>query len=175
MPEGSRLVVLLPDTGRNYMSKIHSDTWMKDEHFLVPPPEAVTCGRVLASKRITPLLVSVRPDTRACDIARTMSAYEISHVPVTENGMVLGIVDDASLLDRLHRGEDLVTCRAAEVMRQSLPSLDENESIERAYRLLGGGFAGLIVTREGSALGFLSRSDLVDYWSNRTPLSEVII
>lgn len=171
MPEGSTVVVLLPDTGRNYLSKLHSDSWMR-EHGYVSRNTGVTCGRVLASKKGMPPLVSVRPETRACDVARTMSAYCISHVPVTDNGMILGVVDDVTLLRLLHSGEDLATVDVASVMQQSLPLLDESESIDAAYRILGGGFAGLLVTRDGYALGFLSRSDLVDFWSERSLLQE---
>lgn len=172
MPEGSTVVVLLPDTGRNYLSKLHSEQWMR-EHGYSAPRTSATCGKVLASKKGMPPLVSVRPETRACDVARTMSAYCISHVPVTDNGMILGVVDDLTLLRLLHSGVDLADIEVASAMQQPLPVLDEGEGIEEAYRILGGGFAGLLVTRDGYALGFLSRSDLVDYWSGRSLLQEV--
>lgn len=175
MPEGSVVVVLLSDTGRNYLSKFHSDEWMLAQGFAEHDTSGVTCGRVLAAKVGMPPLVAVRPDTRACDVARTMSAYGISHVPVTDNGMIVGVVRDVTLLHLLREGNDLITTRCAEVMSDSLPKVDENENIENAYRLLGGGFAGLLVTREGYALGFLSRSDLVDYWSDRSPFEELSI
>lgn len=173
MPEGSVVVVLLPDSGRNYLSKFHSDEWMREQGFVPPAAAEVSCGKVLASKHGMPPLVSVRPETRACDVARTMSAYGISHVPVTDNGMVLGVVDDVSLLRLMHEGEDLTTRPVRGVMRQSLPQVDEDASIDDAYNVLGGGFAGLIVTRRGYALGFLSRTDLMDYWSDRSPFEEV--
>lgn len=173
MPVGSVVVVLLPDTGRNYLSKLHSDQWMREQGFTPMPPGRVSCGKVLAAKKGMPPLVSVRPDTRACDVARTMSSYGISHVPVTDNGLILGVVDDVSLLHLLHNGDDLSSRTAGQVMRQSLPQLDETESVDQAYRVLGGGFAGLLVTRDEYALGFLSRSDLVDYWSERSPFEAV--
>lgn len=175
MPEGSVIVVLLPDTGRNYLSKLHSDEWMREHGFVPEVTSRVTCGKVLGAKHGMPPLVSVRPETRACDVARTMSAYGISHVPVTDNGIILGVVDDVTLLRLLHEGADLTTVHVRDVMRQSLPQLDEDRSVDDAYRVLGGGFAGLLVTREGYALGFLSRSDLMDYWADRSPFEEVAI
>lgn len=172
MPEGSVIVVLLPDTGRNYLSKFHSDEWMRQQGMGQRDTGNVTCGRVLAAKVGMPPLVSVRPETRACDVARTMSAYGISHVPVTDNGLCEGVVEDVTLLHLLREGRDLSTIRCAEVMSDCLPQLDEHEGVDRAYQVLGGGFDGLLVTRSGYALGFLSRSDLVDYWSDRSIFEE---
>lgn len=174
LPRESVIVVLLPDTGRNYLSKLHSDEWIREHGYAATTAPQITCGKVLSGKKGMPPLVSVRPEQRACDVARTMSAYGISHIPVTDNGLILGVVDEVSLLHLLHQGEDLTRRRAGDVMSASLPQLDESEGLDYAYRLLGGGFAGLLITREGHALGFLSRSDLVDYWSERTLLGSVV-
>jgi len=165
---GSVVVVLLPDTGRNYLSKLHSDAWMEREGFASVERPVVTCGQVVAAKRSMPPLVSIPASTRASDVARMMSAYGISHVPVTDNGLVLGTVDDVSLIRLLHDGVDLATRRASDVMYDSLPVLDENAIIDEAYRLLSGGFEGMIVMRDSHAIGLLSRSDLVDFWSERS-------
>lgn len=173
MPEGSVVVVLLPDTGRNYLSKLHSDEWMREQGFISATPKGVTCGDVLSAKKALPPLVSVSAGARACDVVRTMSTYGISHVPVTDNGLILGVIDDVSLLHRLHDGEDLSARRATDVMQPSLPRLDESQGLDEAYRLLGGGFDGMLVMRGEHALGFLSRSDLVDFWSERSVLSGV--
>lgn len=173
MPADSTVVVLLPDSGRNYLSKMYSEAWMREQGFLSAVPGTVTCGHVLAAKKGMPPLVSVRPEARSCDVARTMSAYGISHVPVTDNGLVLGVVDEVTLLHLLHQGEDLARMQAGSVMGAPLPQVDEAESADSAYAILGGGFAGLVVTRSGYALGFLSRSDLVDYWSDRSPLKHL--
>ena len=173
MAPGSVVVVLLPDTGRNYLSKLHSDAWMEKEGFAPAELPAVSCGRVVAEKRMMPPLVSVRASTRASDVARMMSTYGISHVPVTDNGLVLGTVDDVSLIRLLHDGVDLSTRRASDLMQDSIPLLDEATTVDDAYRLLSGGFEGMIVTRDDHALGFLSRSDLVDFWSDRSVLAGV--
>jgi cystathionine beta-synthase len=170
--EGSVIVVFLPDTGRNYLTKLHSDEWMMQQDFWSGETSDITCAKVLAHKRGMPPLVSVRPETRACDVARMMTAYGISYVPVTDNGMIFGDVDDLTLLHLVHGGADLSVLQVKDLMRQTLPLLDENESVDRAYRILGGGPAGVIITRGGYALGFLSRSDLIDYWADRAHVEE---
>ncbi|MFA5844173.1 MAG: pyridoxal-phosphate dependent enzyme [Coriobacteriia bacterium] len=163
LPRGATVVVLLPDTGRNYLSKQFSDSWMSDNGFLDgDAPE--TAGDLLRAKRMQPL-VTASPRMRAADAARLMDSYAISQLPVTSNGRVIGSLDEVTLLRRLHDDADLRAATVDEVMGRPMPQVDEGDGTEEVYRKLLGSHGGVVVTREGMALGFLSRSDLVGYLS----------
>lgn len=162
---GSVVVALMPDTGRNYLSKLFSDDWMHDNGFDEVEHETVTALQILAQKRMMPPLVSVPPRMSAKDAATLLERYGISQLPVTKDGRVLGTVDEVGLMHLLHDGVDLGMKTALDVMGRPLPSIDEQSPVSEVFRLLMGGSEGVIVTREGMALGLLSRSDLVEFWS----------
>ncbi len=161
---GSVIVALLPDTGRNYLSKVFSDDWMRDNGFDSERPK-VTAVQVLTEKRMMPPLVSVPPRTSAASAAVLLERYGISQLPVTKDGRVLGTVDEIGLVHLLHEGVDLSEKSVADVMGKPLPSVDESSDVGEVFRFLMGGHEAVVVTREGMALGLLSRSDLVEFWS----------
>jgi cystathionine beta-synthase len=66
------IVVLLPDTGRNYLGKIFSDTWMRQNDFPIETPESFTAGNVLNSKSGSPVLISILAECPASDALQLM-------------------------------------------------------------------------------------------------------
>ncbi|MDD5169894.1 MAG: cystathionine beta-synthase, partial [Syntrophales bacterium] len=81
---GKTIVVLLPDTGRNYLTKIFSDRWMWENGFLESTPERVTAGEVLRLKGGNATLVSVEADDPAIRAVHLFEEYGISQVPVVK-------------------------------------------------------------------------------------------
>ena len=162
---GTVVVVLLPDTGRNYLTKIFSDRWMQDNGFLERASRPVTAGDVLQMKDALPSLISIRPDDQAIAVTAILERYGISQVPVLDGGRVVGSLNEVTLIRLLHDGADLRAKRVAEVMGKPLPQVDEGVDVSEPYRLLLSGHSGVIVTRAGQAHGFLARIDLVNYWS----------
>jgi len=168
------IVVLLPDTGRNYMTKIYSDRWMQEngfweDRFSVP----LTVGDILSSKNQLPLLIYVEPhDTlsRAIDL---MQGHSISQLPVMENGNPVGSLCESSVLKVLHDGLDPSNQEIAAIMARPLPTLDEKTDASEAYRLLLAGAPAIIVTRykEGvvtrkrEGIGLITRADLIAAWT----------
>jgi len=162
---GRMVVVLLPDTGRNYLSKIFSDAWMEENGFLAPPSPTVTAGQVLAAKAGDPLHW-VTPDDTLAEAVALLNRYGISQLPVISGARQVGSLTEGSLTRHLHDGAapDLPV-RA--VMGPPLPQVEETVDIAEPYRLLLAGHSGILVTREGAPLGFLARMDLVNFWSRR--------
>jgi cystathionine beta-synthase len=164
---GAVVVALLPDTGRNYLTKIFSDAWMEENGLLDYLPEKVTVGEVLRKKRDAPPLISIDANQMASDAVGLLEQHQISQLPVLEGGKVVGNVGEVTLAKLLHDGVDLRTKRVREVMVKPLPQLDEAIDLSEPYRLLLGGHGGVIVMREGKPSGFLARIDLVEFWTAR--------
>ncbi len=167
LPAGKVIVVLLPDTGRNYLSKIFSDEWMQRNGFLAEPAEHVTAGDVLRGKRGLPPLISIGPDRTADEALRLMTDNAISQLVVMRNGQVVGSLTEVTLLRLLHDGKSLRDTTVAEVMGKPMPQVDEGTDIAEPYRLLMAGHNGVVVTRGASPCGFLSRIDLADFWTKQ--------
>lgn len=162
---GRLVVVLLPDTGRNYLSKIFSDRWMAENGYLDYAPQQATAADVLRVKHGMPVLISIEPDEKAIVAAQIMERFGISQLPVIEDGRVVGSVNEVTLVKLLHDRVNLAQEAVCEVMGKPLPQIDEATDISEPYRLLLAGHGGVIVTKAGLAHGFLARIDLVNYWA----------
>lgn len=174
LPQGSNIVVLLPDTGRNYLTKIFSDDWMFENGFLEKAPERIAVGEVLHSKGRMPNLISVDYNDSVIVAANLMKRYEISQVPVLKDGEVVGGLSEITLIKLLYDKIDLNNTKAAAIMTTSLPQLDEGVDISELYRLLMAGYGGVIITRNNQAQGFLAKMDFADFWINKIANKESI-
>lgn len=160
------IVALLPDTGRNYLSKIFSDGWMQENGYLDHAPQKVTAGSILSGKDF-PALIAISPHEKASAAVRMMQQYGVSQLPVIENGLAKGSLSEVTLIKLLHDGVDLQEKCIFEVMGKPLPQVDESVDISEPYRLLLSGHGGVIITRNGVATGFLARIDLANYWTGQ--------
>lgn len=171
------IVVLLPDTGRNYLTKLFSDDWMFENGFLDKAPEKISVGEILQSKNSKgriPSLISIEEDVLAIEAANLMKRHEISQLPVLKNGKVIGGLNEVTLIKLLYEGVNPSEKRVSEVMGKSLPQLDESVDISELYRLLMAGYGGIIVTKNNQAHGFLAKMDFADYWINKFANKEVV-
>jgi cystathionine beta-synthase len=163
LTEPREIVVLLPDTGRNYISKIYSDEWMQQngfwqEHVARP----ISLSEVLAQKTGSPSLISVQPQDKLRLAVELFHRHGISQLPVIEGEHIVGSLNEASIMKALHDGVDLNNQQIGVVMGKPLPVLDEQTGLPEAYRLLLGGSPALIVTRHAVPLGLISRLDLIN-------------
>lgn len=169
LSEPKHIVVLLPDTGRNYINKIYSDTWMQENGFWEGKTRKTTkIGEILAQKKDFPSLVSVSPRDTLSQATKLLQKFNISQVPVIENNHVIGSLNEASLMKLLHEGINFSNQDVSAVMGKPLPSLDEEVDISEAYRVLLSGTTGIIIERDDVPIGLITRADLIKYWIIQT-------
>lgn len=170
------IVVLLPDTGRNYMTKIYSDRWMQENGFWEDRFRTqLTVGDILAAKKQIPLLIYVEPRAKLSRAIDLMRGHNISQLPVMENGDAVGSLNESSIMKVLHDGLNPANQGIAAIMAKPLPSLDETIDASEAYRVLLAGAPAIIVTRnkEGivrrkrESVGLITRTDLIVAWTKR--------
>ena len=165
LEEAKFIVVLLPDTGRNYVNKIFSDSWMQENGFWEGrKPEVITIKKILLSKKSLPELISISLKDKLTRAVVLLQEFNISQLPVIDNKNVVGSLNEASLMQLLHDGIEFEKQDIAAVMGKPLPSLDEKSDISEAYRVLLSGATGIVVKQNGIPIGLLTRSDLVTYW-----------
>jgi cystathionine beta-synthase len=172
LDEDAVVVVLLPDTGRNYLSKLYSDTWMLQYGF-VERPEVMRVGEILKDKHHgeTPPLVTIGAHAKVRQAVDVLQQFGISQAPVTrEEGTdvtaFVGSIRESSLLDRVFRDPDALQADVAEVMGSPFPFVDESEPVEVAFEALQHGPA-VLVSRVSEAIGVLTRSDLLEYLAHK--------
>jgi cystathionine beta-synthase len=171
MDESATFVVVFPDTGRNYLSKLYSDTWMLQYGF-IERPEVVRVEEVLEAKAgDLPPIVSVGAHARVRQAVDALQEHGISQAPVArddsgEVSSLVGSIRERTLLDRIFRDPDSLQGDVAEVMGPPLPLVETSDPIEVAFERLQTGPA-VVVTKDGRALGILTRSDLLEFLAHR--------
>ncbi|CAN5832380.1 cystathionine beta-synthase [soil metagenome] len=163
------VVVLLPDSGRGYLSKIFSDEWLADFGFLSAGPDDTTVGDVLSRKSGSlPQLVHVHPTETVREAIDILREYAVSQVPVVQAeppvmaAEVVGSVVERDLLDALFEGRASLADSLDKHMSPPLPQIGWGETVAVAMdALLHAGAA--VVLDDGKPVGVLTRQDLLGF------------
>jgi cystathionine beta-synthase len=165
------VVVLIPDSGRGYLSKVYNDEWMADYGFLRVGGD--TIADVLTRKGVDiPALVHIHPDEPVRDAIALMREYDVSQIAVVKAepplafAEVVGAVRERDLLDKAFRDPSILDRPTAEAMSPPLPTVGSGEPVDAAVEALERGPAVLVVDA-GHPIGILTRSDVLDFLSNR--------
>ncbi len=171
-PEDATIVVLLPDSGRGYLSKVYDEAWMAEHGFLDRSHGHV--GDALREKRTDlPALVHVHPSELVSDAIHLLQEYGVSQMPVFAEGVhddataadVLGSIRENALLDAALRDPTIMQRPVGEVMQEPLPTIPPDLSIEDVFEALGSGTTAVVVVEAERPTGVLTRADLLAYLS----------
>lgn len=162
------VVVLLPDGGRGYLSKIFNDRWLASYGFLTTRG-TISVGEVLAAKSgQLPRLVHTHPNETVAEAVHILREYGVSQMPVVRAeppvmaAEVAGSVGERELLDALFTGKAKLTDSVESHMSLPLPVIGAGESVDDAYLALAAA-DGLLVLDDGKPVGVLTRSDLLGH------------
>jgi cystathionine beta-synthase len=166
------VVVLIPDSGRGYLSKLYNDAWMADYGFLAV--EGPSAHDVLAHKTgALPELVHVHPEETVRQAIEILQEYQVSQMPVVRHepplvaAEVAGAVHDRDLMERAFREPGTLDRPIGEVMGPPLPAMGSGEPVEQAVTLLGGAPAVLVLDG-GHPVGIITRSDVLEFLASRS-------
>ncbi|MBU4386219.1 MAG: cystathionine beta-synthase [Actinobacteria bacterium] len=168
LPAPKYVVALLPDTGRNYLSKMYRDSWMLQQGFWegVPVREA-RLRDILSRKKSHSSIIFVGPTDTLENAIELMRDNDISQIPVIDAETIVGSINEASVMKALREGEgvDLSRQEIADVMGKPMPSLDEEIDVAEAYRLFLSGAPAVVVTSGDVPEGIVTRWDLIESWA----------
>jgi cystathionine beta-synthase len=166
LPADAVLVVIFPDSGRGYMSKIFNDDWMIANGFMPEGVRGPTVGDVLRAKEPLPPLITVDEHAVVKEALDLLRKYEISQLPVMRDHEVIGSINDVAVMQAVFDHADILHKEVREVMGRAFPTLDANAQIDRAYKLLTLANSAIVATNEGKAVGVLTRQDIISYLSS---------
>jgi cystathionine beta-synthase len=165
------VVVLLPDGGRGYLSKIFNDGWMARYGFLRTVEGAPTVSDALASKGgAMPPLVHVHPTETVRDAIDYMREYGVSQLPVLKaeppvvTGEVAGSIAEKALMDALFTGAAHLHDTIERHMGEPLPMIGGGQPVSEAVALLEKADAAMVLI-DGKPAGVLTRQDLLTHLS----------
>jgi len=158
------VVVICPDTGRNYLSKMFDDTWLAANNLQYAADTPHTVHDLLKKKGERPLH-TLSPDATAGAAIDLLRSLGISQLPVLESGKPVGSVQEVTLARVLHDHRDPDAVAIREIMGKPLPQLEVSTNLDEAYRLLLAGNTGVLATNAGVVVGIVTRIDLIEYWT----------
>ena len=170
------VVTLLPDGGRNYLSKLYNDEWMRANGLLQAAGAVSRIDELLRERhhgQEIPDVVIARTTDRVGAAIDLLQMYGISQLPVSESPDdttlegIVGSVSEKSLLERAYRNPDVVERTVGEVMDRPLPTLDVRASVDKAFTLLSDGADALLAVRADRPAGVVTKLDLLEYLAHR--------
>ncbi len=166
------VVVLLPDSGRSYLSKVYNDEWLRANGLMATTGAATRIEALLADRHHgadLPAVVVARTTERVGDAIAKLQAYGISQLPVSEEpegddvvGLV-GSISEKGLLDRAYRDPSVVERTVGEVMDPPLPLVETSATLDEAVALLSGGTNALVAVRGERPAGVVTKLDVLEY------------
>jgi cystathionine beta-synthase len=166
--EDAVIVVLLPDSGRGYLTKVFNDEWLARYGFLQAKDEQ-TVGEVLRAKTgMMPDLVHTHPTETVAEAIGILKEYGVSQMPVVRAeppivaAEVAGSVSDRALLDAVFTGGARLSDSVEAHMSEPFPTIGASEPVDHAVAALEGADA-LLVQEDGKPVGVLTRQDLLSY------------
>jgi len=169
------VVVLNPDSGRGYLSRVFDDDWMANFGFLRECDQCV--GAVLDTRGDTPSLLYVNPFSTVRQAIDVMRANGISQLPVCKNtppfaaAEVAGAVDELELMEAVYRDASVMSTPVEKVMGPKLPTIGVGQKVALAVEMLDRSPA-LLVLSGGRPLSVLTRTDLLTYFEALATESE---
>ena len=170
------VVVLLPDSGRSYLSKIYNDEWMRANGLIATIGATTRIAELLADRHHAldmPAVVVARTTERVGAAIATLQAYGISQLPVSEDAEgdavvgLVGSISERGLLERAFRDPTVVERTVGEVMDPPLPLVEASASLDEAFALLSGGAPALVAVRGDRAAGVVTKLDFLEYLAHR--------
>jgi cystathionine beta-synthase len=173
------VVVLLPDSGRSYLSKVYNDEWMRINGLLPTTGAATRIEALLADRHHGPEMPAVivaRTTERVGDAISRLQEYGISQLPVSEEAEgddiagLVGSISEKGLLERAYRDPSVVERTVGEVMDPPLPLVAASATLDDAFALLSGGTVSAVVAVRGEhPAGVVTKLDLLEYLAHRSP------
>ncbi|MDP9023169.1 MAG: cystathionine beta-synthase [Actinomycetota bacterium] len=168
---GDTVVVLLPDSGRNYLSKVYDDHWMAEHGFLDREGGRVSVGEVVRSKTDDiPTLIHCHPYETVAQAIALLKEFGVSQIPVFREGEheptvagVIGSIRENAVLDAVLQDARAMQKPVIEVLQPPLPVVEVDASLDDVFSDLAAGSPAVVVIDGERPIGVLTRADLLSF------------
>lgn len=161
LDETGVVVFIVCDTGEHYLSKHHSDEWMKEKRLL--EPQRMTAGLINTTKggQAPPRLVAAAPTDKVAAALAQMDELGLTQLPVLDEGRAVGALREGRILAKVLGNHELLEATVTEVMDASFPVVDVDASAQEVTQMLRRSPA-VLVEEYGRITGIITRHDMLD-------------
>lgn len=166
MKEGERLVVVLPDSVRNYMTKFVDDAWMKQHGYQQADWELGTIAEMV--RAMPPCnLVTVKVTDQVHNVVALFKEHGFSQLPVLDGEELAGILTEADVLQSMVAGRVRDKTTIAEIMERKVATVAANADSSELPRIFERGEVAIVMSRSGKIERIITKLDLIDYLASR--------
>jgi cystathionine beta-synthase len=159
--EPKTVCTLVCDSGNKYLSKMFNDFWMIDNGF-VSPGRRGDLTDLIARKHAERQTVTVKPETPLVQAYRQMKLYDISQLPVLDEGRLVGILDEEDLLQHVNRKRGRFEGTASDAMVSDVATVEAGAPLEAVVKMLEKGMVAPVV-HDGRFQGLITKIDVLNH------------
>ncbi|MEH6306607.1 pyridoxal-phosphate dependent enzyme [Olivibacter sp. CPCC 100613] len=159
LKEGDLVVVIFHDHGSRYMGKMFNEDWLRERGFL--KDTKLTAERIL-KKRGQQEIVTVDGEQSVMETFNTMKTLNISQIPITQQGMVVGKVTESDILNALLENPGVKSGKVQQIMTAPFPFVDLNTSIDRLSSLINKDNSAVLVEDGEGKLEIITQYDIIN-------------
>ena len=156
------VVVLIPDTGERYLSKVHSDAWMRDNHLLDPSVTRVADALGAKQSRL-PALLKLQVGEPVRRALTMVEQHEVTQLPVFRGDEVVGTIYDSEILKSVLGDASALDRTVESLMGEPLPIVCSDQSLNDVTRLLAARNPAVLVRENDHFVGILTRFDMLQF------------
>lgn len=160
------VVTMLCDVGERYLSKFHSDEWMRENRMLEDERVEVAYLLERKARAEAPPLIAIAGDATVREALRLMEKYNVSQIPVIEDSEQLGSLSEGALLNRVLAEPEAIDRPLSGYLEPPFATVDESTSMKLVIGHLTSGDSALLVCRGRQFVGILTKFDVLHYVTN---------
>ncbi|GGG93694.1 pyridoxal-phosphate dependent enzyme [Pedobacter zeae] len=153
------VVVIFHDHGSRYMGKMYNEDWLRERGFL--QDEKLTAKSILAKKESTEI-VTLDAQKTVLEAINTIKSMNISQIPVTQQGMIVGKVAESDILSALLENPGLKSAPISEIMTATFSFVDLNTSIDKISSLINKENSAVLVEDESGRIEIITQYDIIN-------------
>ena len=153
------VVIIFPDHGSRYMGKMYNEDWLRERGFL--KDEKLTARDILKKKERQEI-VTIDCEKSVLEAINVIKSLNISQIPVTQKGMVIGKVTESNILDALLENPALKSYPVQTITTAPFPFVDLNSSIDKISALINKENIAVLVEDESGKIEIITQYDIIN-------------
>lgn len=157
--EGDVVVVIFPDHGTRYLGKMYNDDWLRDRGFI---KEEKMTARQIIDKKDKQEIVTIDIEKTVLEAINIIKSLNISQIPVTQKGMVVGKITESAILDGLLENPSLKSQPIRAISTSPFPFVDLNTSIDKISAMINNENVAVLVEDEHGKIEIITQYDIIN-------------
>jgi cystathionine beta-synthase len=157
--EGDVVVIIFPDHGTRYLGKMYNEDWLRERGFL--KDEKLTARDIIRKKESSEI-VTIDSEKTVLEAINTIKTLNISQIPVTQQGMVIGKITESDILDALLENPALKSQPVSTINTTPFPFVDLNASIDKISAMINKENAAVLVEDDKGQIEIITQYDIIN-------------